>query len=300
LKSPLSNSEEVKLVHTFPSQQIVEGYRKELGIDVSRYFLNIPEVSLFEGTDSKYRFYYPFSLEGDSAFYELLSTSPIQYYPGWKWENEVASQYIQDGMKVMDLGCGDGSFLAGMNRRKKIEGYGIEFNADAIQKARSKGVKVYDRPIEQSDPSQNGSFDLATSFQVLEHIGDVKRFLQQKVDLVKPGGLIIIGVPYNHPYLYGKDKHHVLNLPPHHMGLWNESSLLNLERFFPVKVISICIEPLNDFSYYAAVQLGVPGIYKSMHRFKMFRVIFRLTDRLFLPVAKKMKGRNIVSIFRKL
>jgi 2-polyprenyl-3-methyl-5-hydroxy-6-metoxy-1,4-benzoquinol methylase len=300
LKSPLSSTEEVNLIHTYSSQEIVKGYRKELGIDVSRYFLNIPEVSLFEGVDSKYRFYFPFTLEGDSTFYKLLSTSPIQYYPGWKWENEIAAQYIDDGMKIIDLGCGDGSFLADMNKRKKIEGYGIEFNPDAIQKARSKGVKVYDMRIEQADPAQNGSFDLATSFQVLEHIGDVTRFLKQKIELVKPGGLIIIGVPYNHPFLYGKDKHHVLNLPPHHMGLWNEDSLSNLERFFPIKVVSIRIQPLNDFAYYMAVQLGMAEMYKSMHRFKLLRVIFRLTDRLFSPVAKKMKGRNIVSIFRKL
>src|SRR5436853_3044686 len=213
MKSPLNTASEAKLIRVYPCEQIIRLYQDELNIDVSNFFKNIPEVSLYECNDSKYRFYYPFSLEGDSKFYEILSTSSAEYYPGWKWENEIAKRYMSGSKKIIDIGCGDGAFLSEIKKEFSVDCYGIEFNNDAIKKCIEKGITVYNKPISQVAQEHTGAFDIASTFQVLEHISQVKDFIESKVKLVKEGGLIIIGVPYNNPYIFKIDKFHTLNLP---------------------------------------------------------------------------------------
>jgi hypothetical protein len=183
---------------------------------------------------------------------------------------------------------------------KSADCFVIEFNPDAIRKAEQKGLRIYsDDPLKIAKENE-GRFDVVTSFQVLEHICKVRDFLENKVHMAKQGGLIIIGVPYNNPYLYKLDVHHILNLPPHHMGLWNEISLQNLENYLPVKMEKFYIEPLDDLSYYAFVQFRMISFYKFLYRYKIFRGGFRAVNRLLSSFQKKIRGRNILIVFKKL
>lgn len=298
--SPLTSTTNVKIADEFDSDLIVKLYREGLQIDVSAYFETVQKVSLCECLDSGYRFYYPLSLEGKSDFYEKLSTSPIRYYLDWKWEYEVALSHIQANAKIVDVGCGDGTFLSLLKQRIPVECHGIEFNPDAIRRAKEKGITIHAKPLAEVTTLDNEGFDVATTFQVLEHIGNVKKFLSEKIGLVKNGGLIIIGVPYNNPYLYRKDKFHVLNLPPHHMGLWNEVSLKNLENYFPLKVEKIYIEPLDDLTYYLFVQMNQLKLYRKFSRFKVFRALSRINNSIFGFVRKRIRGRNVVAVYKKI
>jgi SAM-dependent methyltransferase len=302
MKSPLTHTENVRLVKSYPASLVIDLYRKGLSIDISPFFRNIQKVDLFECLDSGYRFYYPLSLEGTPAFYESLINSNFQYYPGWKWENDIAAKYINPGDKLIDVGCGDGTFLAMLaNVKPGVHRFGIEFNAEAIKQATAKGLHVFSEPVQVVAQRQKGEYDVATTFQVLEHIADVSGFLKAKADLVKPGGRIIIGVPHNNPYIYRKDKYHVLNLPPHHMGLWGSKSLANLTRYLPLKLESIHIEPVDDLFYYIFVQASMAGMYANLYRTsKLFRGAGRLFNKITRPFAKGIKGRNIVAVYRKL
>ena len=67
---------------------------------------------------------------------------------------------------------------------------------------------------------------------------------------------MIVCVPNNNPYLYKHDFYHTLNLPPHHAGLWNKEAFGNLPRFFPMKVRSIRIEPLQDYKLWYQTQVN--------------------------------------------
>ena len=72
---------------------------------------------------------------------------------------------------------------------------------------------------------------------VLEHIYDVKSFLEASLKVLKPEGKIIIGVPNSEPYFLGYDKYCTLNLPPHHMGLWNKKVFDKLAALFNLKIL---------------------------------------------------------------
>ena len=62
--------------------------------------------------------------------------------PGLRPEHRLIADWIGQGTRVLDLGCGDGLFLAELQRTKGVTGYGIEIDPDNIVACVSRGVNV--------------------------------------------------------------------------------------------------------------------------------------------------------------
>lgn len=248
VKSPLTGNT-TKRIECLSVTEILDAY-KNIGLDVAQYYLGIDTVSIFECCDTGYRFYYPFTIMGDPIFYESLQKVRPEYYP-LRWEHQQAAGFIKDNDKILDIGCGSGNFLLfAKSKKKNLDIAGLEFNDMALQKAREQGLKVNAISIEEFSSNNKQQYDVVSAFQVLEHITDVSSFLKGAVECLKPGGRLIIGVPNNYPYVYGTDKYHALNLPPHHAGLWNKSSLASLCGLFGLKQIDTKYDPFNNFVYH--------------------------------------------------
>lgn len=105
---------------------------------------------------------------------------------------------LQDA-RVLDVGCGGGLFLSLLKRAApSAEVVGIELSDSRAQYATLKhGLEVHKQPIE-SDFWQNGYgryFDAVTLWDVLEHVNYPLQTLQRAVDILKPGGLLLIDTP---------------------------------------------------------------------------------------------------------
>lgn len=298
--SPITGKPDTRLIDKIPVPRIVDLYAKELNMDVSGYFAELKEVEVYECNATKYRFYYPLNLAGESSFYEQLSTTRDIYYPQWKWENEIAIQHIPDGVSLLDVGCGEGIFLKELLNRRKVKAEGLELNPDGIKKSREKGLTIHDITIQEFVPGHEEAFDIVTSFQVVEHIADVKSFLESKLKVLKPKGLMIIGVPYSNPYLYKNDKFDTLNLPPHHMGLWNEHAFKNLETVFNIRLKAFHTSKVHDMLYYISVQMNRREKYhQAFYGSRVTRFFFRGINKLLSPLKYFLRGHDIIVIFEK-
>lgn len=255
IRSPLSGKT-CSLVSTIASSVIIDLYRKDVGIDVSASFEKTDQIRIYECPDSGYRFYEPSGVLGDEYFYSLLEKKE-DYYLRWKWENELAAKLIRSGDKLIDIGCGDGAFISQLPENLKTDATGIDTNSHAIAVANKSGKgKFHAATIGEWSKAHANEYDIATCFQILEHIPDPLPFLRQTLDCLKPNGLLIIAVPNNTPYLYHHDRLHPLNLPPHHAGLWNRKSLEYLATKLPMKKASVQTQPIGDqLNYYEYVQL---------------------------------------------
>lgn len=91
------------------------------------------------------------------------------------------------GRRLLDIGCGDGSFLlAAKNVGWKIAG--TELN---LKPAQEVGIEVTD----DCAKLPAASFDCITMWHTLEHMGDIRFMLAQTARLLKPEGRLLIALP---------------------------------------------------------------------------------------------------------
>jgi 2-polyprenyl-3-methyl-5-hydroxy-6-metoxy-1,4-benzoquinol methylase len=296
--SPLTHRQSVTLQEKLDSKRIVAQYEAEYAFDARPYFENVDSVALYRCNETGYRFYYPPRVAGGSELYEHLQKLPW-YYKSWKWEYDVADKYITERDYVLDVGCGFGGFLHKL-RDRNVRCAGLEFNPRAAETAASNSLRVYPETIHDHASNNPDQYSVVCAFQVLEHIEAAGDFIADCLKAIKPYGKLIIGVPNNNPFLFKRDKYHTLNLPPHHMGLWNKKSLKNLRKVFPVRPYSFRIEPLFDYGRYFRAQREYLNS-KSPWLSKLADRIFRPHNELLMKViARFVQGRNILAIYTKL
>lgn len=278
---------------------LINNLYAKLGIDTTRFFTNINSIELRRCSATGYRFYYPYTIFGDDKFYEELQTKLNWYYMENRWEHSYALRLLSGKQKVLEVGSGSGHFLD-MLKKQGIEAEGLELNPKAVKEASSRGLNIYNVPLQHFSSNHTPEYDAVCSFQVLEHIYDVKSYIEHCLKVLKPGGKLIIAVPNNNPYIYRYDVYHTLNLPPHHSGLWNRAAFMALENHFPIRLKSVQVEPLREYKEWYRVQ---QSHYKKNSRFigLLTSVVPRPVYKLFLKLFRnKIEGRNIIAVFTKL
>ena len=144
-------------------------------------------------------------------------------------------------------------------------------------------------------------------FQVLEHIYDVKEFLEHALQVLKKGGKLVIGVPNNEPYFLGYDKYCTLNLPPHHMGLWNIKVFEKFAPIFGLKIISVSYDQkariLTSAYLRAKYMSGVkslPGKHSTGEKIRMLLfTVFALPVTIYKKIFGQLNGSHLAVLFKK-
>ena len=141
--------------------------------------------------------------EGDK---EEFFTSPLDLIYS---ETYKAIRNHINKSKVLDLGCGDGSFL---NRYVTLEEpseiHGYDYSETGIQKAKEHELailrKIYYRQVsfedlkfelEENLSLDKETFDVITSIGVIEHLDDPSILFYIANKLLKPGGLFVLEFP---------------------------------------------------------------------------------------------------------
>ena len=296
--SPVTASNNTSKIDSFDTKRIIDLY-SQIGIGARRFFKDLDEISLYQCNDTAYRFYYPYSIFGDDQFYQELYTTIPNYYLPTRWEYGYAFSQVKPGSKVLEIGCGSGLFLERL-KVSKCDVTGLELNSKAIADCRKKGLTVHAELIEPYSENHSNVYDVVCTFQVLEHVSNVKSFISSAIKTLKPGGKLIISVPNSNPYFHKHDKYHTLNLPPHHSGLWNKYSLEKLTEYFPIKLENIKTEPLKEFKEWYLVQMKyheknkpwLASLMKLVPRFVYKRVL-----KIF---SKSIEGAYITAVYQKI
>lgn len=201
--SPITGKDNVKYIKSIETKGIIEIYKKILNsIDPTHLFNGIEEIKIFECKETKYRFYWPFNLTGDDDYYAKLGLLDW-YYKTWKIEYEFALKHISNGDKVLEVGAAKGDFIKKLKEDLGAQVVGLELNSKADEYSKLNGVPIYNVTIQDYAKTHKDEFDVVCSFQVLEHISEVKSFLEAKVDCLKKGGKLIISVPNNDSFIGG-------------------------------------------------------------------------------------------------
>ncbi len=95
---------------------------------------------------------------------------------------------------LLDVGCATGVFLDGMRQRGWTVA-GIEVNAEAARYAQKRlGLEVFVGELEEAGYPDAG-FDVVTLWDVLEHVRDPRRTLEEIARILQPSGLLVLSLP---------------------------------------------------------------------------------------------------------
>jgi SAM-dependent methyltransferase len=104
---------------------------------------------------------------------------------------------LVEAKRVLDLGCGEG-YGADLLASRAREVVGVDLAPEAVYHAR----KTYRRPnlrfrymdIYRLELGEE-SFDVVCSLQVIEHLHEPERFMEEARRVLKPGGICVITTP---------------------------------------------------------------------------------------------------------
>jgi 2-polyprenyl-3-methyl-5-hydroxy-6-metoxy-1,4-benzoquinol methylase len=124
---------------------------------------------------------------------------------------------LPPGARVLDAGCGSGRTLEELASYGEVQG--IELDPEAAEVARSRGVGEVAIGRLEELPWEEGSFDLITCLDVIEHTADDRLTLRELRRVCRPGGWLLVTVP---AYQFLWSTHDDAN---HHYRRYNRRSL---------------------------------------------------------------------------
>lgn len=205
---------------------------------------------------------------------------PIDHYTQADWPVALQTRQVaqidmlapalaSSGGRVLDVGCGDGLFLAELDRIADLtardwELHGVDYSPAALAAARRRAYTFERCNLEEGIPYPDDSFDVVCAGEVIEHIYDPDRLLAETQRVLRPGGHVVLTTPnlqawYNRalfvvgiqPIFYETStkssaigagplkKLKVSEAPVGHVRIFNRRALLDLlesEGFRPVEV----------------------------------------------------------------
>ncbi len=110
-----------------------------------------------------------------------------------KKEFKVIADLLPKNVRVLDVGCGDGSLMSHLIKEKNIEARGLELKKDNVTKCIYKGLPVIEGNAEtELHQFPNQSFDFVILSQTLQAFYNPEKVLE---DLLRIGKSVIISIP---------------------------------------------------------------------------------------------------------
>lgn len=127
----------------------------------------------------------------DKIWYRILQESKDVFCT----RIEEALKLLDKGNRLLDVGCGDGSFgKLAKNNFKYI--YGVDLASDALKRTKTKGLAVLKVNINAKRlPFKSCVFDTVSCLDVVEHIFEPEDLIREGNRLLKSGGIFIISTP---------------------------------------------------------------------------------------------------------
>jgi len=103
---------------------------------------------------------------------------------------------IDDGNRILDVGCGTGTILQYISQRKQIQGFGMDISEAMVSIAREKASDCTFL-VGNADalPFPDDSMDVITACMAYHHFPEQKRFREEAMRVLKPGGHLYICDP---------------------------------------------------------------------------------------------------------
>jgi SAM-dependent methyltransferase len=116
--------------------------------------------------------------------------------PDFELRREFLLADVRPGLRVLDLGCGDGAFAAAAAGAGAVV-VGVEVAQAAVDRAVRSHPALDFRLVDLDGPLpfEDGEFELVWASEVIEHVADTARWLSEVRRVVAVGGLFLVTTP---------------------------------------------------------------------------------------------------------
>jgi 2-polyprenyl-3-methyl-5-hydroxy-6-metoxy-1,4-benzoquinol methylase len=117
-------------------------------------------------------------------------------HPNYKLFDYILKKLPKKEIKLLDVGCGDGTFLIyALNKGKEIKLYGIDLIENKHPKINFIKGDIFNKRI-------NERFDVIVNMDVIEHVDNPRRFIRVLKGMLKKDGIIFITTIDTDAFLY--------------------------------------------------------------------------------------------------
>ena len=106
---------------------------------------------------------------------------------------EICQRVTDRRPRILDVGCGTGANLLMLSKYGDAEG--VDVSEDALAFCRERGLDKVKLGAGEELPYEDGTFDLVTAFDVVEHMDDDLAGLREMRRVLRPGGRVLLFVP---------------------------------------------------------------------------------------------------------
>jgi methionine biosynthesis protein MetW len=105
--------------------------------------------------------------------------------------NKISSERIK---RILDIGCGDGSFI--IKFKKHCETFGVDISQNAVKMAKEAGINAYELDVSSEKlPFQNEYFDIIYMGDVIEHLTNPDFAIKEMARVLKLNGFLVLSTP---------------------------------------------------------------------------------------------------------
>jgi SAM-dependent methyltransferase len=219
---PITGEPAIRHVQWIKSRSLTRMWKVAHGVDAPE-LAKVKRFGLWESPTGL--FFFDPMVEGSHTFY-------AQYY-AWLlkhnlWTEEslreefrLAARHVRSGDRVLDVGCGFANFRSVIPPQAHYVGLDPNFAESSCVDGLLK------QSLAEHLAGNARTYDVVCAFQVLEHLSSPMAMFADMMQAVRPGGLVIVGVPHV-PSALTRIPNFLLNFPPHHLTWWTESALVAL------------------------------------------------------------------------
>lgn len=109
---------------------------------------------------------------------------------------DLVRPLLQSGMRLLDIGCGDGMFLTSLQSlASDLELHGVDYSADRLAQTKSKDLHLKQCDLHDGIPFDADAFDLIYCGEVIEHLWDPDALVKEMARVLRPGGSLVLTTP---------------------------------------------------------------------------------------------------------
>jgi 2-polyprenyl-3-methyl-5-hydroxy-6-metoxy-1,4-benzoquinol methylase len=104
-------------------------------------------------------------------------------------------QLFDKKTKVLDVGSGSGDYCIEVMERYGSEVHGMDLNETGIKRSQEMGVRAVIADLDKHWPYEDGTFDVVSGAEIIEHVLNPDNFIREAYRVLKPEGTLIVQTP---------------------------------------------------------------------------------------------------------